>query len=37
MNTLPQPRGRSGRDRMDLQLPMQYLSITTKIVSSNPA
>jgi len=22
MNILPQPRGRSGRDRMDLQLPM---------------
>ena len=26
-----------GRDRMDLQLPIQSVSITTNVVSSNPA
>jgi hypothetical protein len=28
-------RGRLGRDRMDLKLPMQSVPITTDIVSSN--
>ena len=29
--------GRLGRDRMDLQLPVQLVPITTNVVSSNPA
>jgi hypothetical protein len=28
-------RGRRGRDRMDLQLPMKSVPITTDVVSSN--
>ena len=33
------PRGRCGRDCMelDVQLPMQSVPITTKVVSSNPS
>ena len=35
--TAPASRGRCGRDRMwlDLQIPMQLVPITTKVVSSH--